>query len=39
MVTGEIVESRLNIPIPVIFPPFSTSVPLAPIPAADHTRP
>jgi hypothetical protein len=34
MITGEVVDPDLNIPIPVIFPPFSTNVPLAPIPGA-----
>jgi hypothetical protein len=34
MITGEVVDPDLNIPIPVIFPPISTNVPLAPIPGA-----
>jgi hypothetical protein len=34
MIIGEVVEPDLNIPIPVIFPPFSTNVPLAAVPGA-----
>jgi hypothetical protein len=34
MITGEVVDPDLNIPLPVIFPPISTDVPLAPIPGA-----
>jgi hypothetical protein len=33
-INGEVVDPEFNIPLPVIFPPFSTNVPLAPIPGA-----
>jgi hypothetical protein len=36
MITGEVVDPDFNIPVPVVFPPFSTNVPLAPIPGAAY---